>query len=249
MAKRIVVKIGTGVLSKKNGSIDAAVLRHIVDQVSALKRKGAQVVLVTSGAVGTGKGLLAAKDSSYIPQKQMYAAVGQVGLMSTYARLFAKRGYLCAQVLATKEDFRDRQHYVNMKNCFEKLLHESVIPIVNENDVVAIAELVFTDNDELAGLVAMQLNVDSVIILTSVDGVLADGRVVARVSGRNAGAIRRHITSEQSLGGKGGMRAKFTIALKLAKAGITTFIINGKKKHTLTDVVAGRTIGTRFGPP
>ncbi|MDO8514843.1 MAG: glutamate 5-kinase [bacterium] len=248
MYKRIVVKVGTKVLSKKDGSIDTKIVRHVVEQISALKKKGIQVILVTSGAVGTGRALLSAKDSGYVPQKQMFAAVGQVKLMSMYAELFVKRGYLCAQVLATKEDFRDREHYVNMKNCFEKLLHESVVPIVNENDVVAIAELVFTDNDELVGLVAAQLHVDAVIILTGVDGVLADGRTVALVNSKNAAGVRKYITAEKSTGGRGGMHTKFNVALKLAKRGITTYIVNGKKRNVLVDVVAGKRLGTKFFP-
>lgn len=248
MYKRIVVKVGTGVLSKKDGTIDARILKHLVEQISALKKKGTQVILITSGAVGTGRALLSAKDSGYVPQKQMFAAVGQVGLMSMYAKLFAKRGYLCAQVLATKEDFRDREHYVNMKNCFEKLLHESVIPIVNENDVVAIAELVFTDNDELAGLVAAQLRVDAAIILTSVEGVLANGRIIQEISASNAASFKKYITSERTVGGRGGMRTKFNIALRLARQGITTYIVNGKRRNTLIDIIRGKCLGTKFLP-
>ena len=248
MYKRIVVKVGTKVLSKKDGTLDPRILKHLVEQISALKKKGIQVILVTSGAVGTGRGLLAAKDSSYIPQKQMFAAVGQVKLMGMYADLFGKHGYLCAQVLVTKEDFRDRQHYVNMKNCFEKLLHESVIPIVNENDVIVVVDLVFTDNDELAGLVAAQLQVDAVVILTSVDGVLVDGQTDPEIGVSNATSVKKHITSEKSVGGRGGMLTKFNVALKLAKQGIITHIVNGKKANSLVDVIAGKRIGTRFSP-
>ncbi len=246
--KRIVVKVGTSVLSKKDGPIDTSVLKHLVEQVSKLKRKGVEVILVTSGAVGTGRALLSARDSSYVPQKQMYAAVGQVKLMSMYAELFAKRGYLCAQALATKEDFRDREHYMNMKNCFEKLLHESVIPIVNENDVVAITELVFTDNDELAGFVAAQLHVDAAVVLTSVDGFLANGHTVPEINAKNAVLYKRYITPEKSSGGRRGIRTKFNVALKLAKRGITAYIVNGKKRNALIDVMGGRHIGTKFLP-
>jgi glutamate 5-kinase len=248
MYKRIVVKVGTKVLSKESGSIDTNIVRHVVEQISALKKKGMQVILVTSGAVGTGRALLSAKDSGYIPQKQMFAAVGQVKLMGSYAALFAKQGYLCAQVLATKEDFRDRQHYVNMKNCFEKLLHESVIPVVNENDVVAISELVFTDNDELAGLVAAQLRVDAVIILTGVDGVLAGDKTIPVVDAKNASSVKKHITPENSAGGRGGMRTKFDVALRLAKRGTTTYIVNGKRNNALMDAIEGKRLGTKFIP-
>ena len=246
MYKRIIVKVGTKVLSKKDGTIDRGVLKHLVDQISALKKKHVEVILVTSGAVGTGRGILAQKDSAYIPQKQMFAAIGQVELMATYARYFAKRGYICAQVLATKEDFRDKEHYANMENCFEKLLHESVIPVVNENDVVAIAELVFTDNDELAGLVAAQLKADAVIILTSVDGILADMKVIPSIDNKNASSVKKYITSEKSTGGRGGMRTKFDVARALARQGIVTHIVSGKKRNTLLEVMAGKKIGTKF---
>ena len=248
MYKRIIVKVGTSVLSKKDGSIDTSVLKHLVEQVSKLKRKSVEVILVTSGAVGTGRTLLASKDSSYIPEKQMFAAVGQVQLMGTYAALFAKHGFICAQVLATKEDFRDREHYVNMKNCLDRLLHKHVIPIVNENDVVAIEELVFTDNDELAGLLAAQLRVDAVIILTSVDGILADGKVIHRIDAKNAATFRKYITAEKSVGGRGGMVSKFAVARKLMSSGIAVHIANGKRKNTLTAIMQGRKIGTAFIP-
>src|SRR3989344_740462 len=248
MYKRIIVKVGTSVLSKKDGTIDRSVLKHLVEQVSRLKRQGVQVILVTSGAVGTGRTLLATKDSSYIPEKQMFAAVGQVQLMGTYAALFAKHGFICAQVLATKEDFRDREHYANMKNCLDRLLHKSVIPIVNENDVVAIEELVFTDNDELAGLVAAQLRVNAFIILTSVDGILADGKVVCQIDAGNAATFRKYITAEKSVGGRGGMVSKFSVARKLMSSGIAVHIANGKRKNTLSAVMQGKQIGTTFVP-
>ena len=249
MYKRIVVKIGTKVLSNPDGRLDREVLEHIIEQAVLLRKKNIQVILVTSGAVGTGRGLLTLKkDIGSVVQKQVFAAVGQVRLMGMYADLFEKHGYFCAQVLATKEDFRDRQHYANMKNCFENLLQDKIIPIVNENDVVAISELVFTDNDELAELVATQLRVDVVVILTSVDGVLVGGRTISEINLSNAVSFKKHITPERSAGGRGGMRTKFSVSLKLAKRGITTYIVNGKKRNALTDVIAGKRIGTKFLP-
>lgn len=249
MYKRIVVKVGTKVLSKEDGTLDRAILRHLVEQIAALKKKRIEVILVTSGAVGTGRGLLTLKqDIGSVVQKQVFAAVGQVRLMGMYADLFRKHGYLCAQVLATKEDFRDRQHYLNMKNCFENLLHDKVIPIVNENDVVAIAELVFTDNDELAGLVAAQLCVDAVIVETSVDGVLLSGRAIPEIRESNAASFRKHVTTERSRGGRGGMGTKFNVAMKLMRLGITTYVVNGKRRNVLVDVLSGKRIGTKFLP-
>src|SRR6185503_11933247 len=143
-------------------------------------------------------------------RKQIFAAVGQVKLMTAYSELFAKNDYHCAQVLATKEDFRDDMHYQNMQNCFEGLLLDHVIPIVNENDVVATTELLFTDNDELAGLVAKQLKADSLIIMTSTDGILDDSKkTVTEVNSENIERVARYINPDRSIGGRGGMISKF----------------------------------------
>jgi len=253
MYKRIVVKVGTKVLSKDDGTIDTDVMEHLAEQIAALK-KNSEVILVTSGAVGMGRSLLTLEGADSVVEKQVFAAVGQVKLMSMYADLFAKHGYVCAQVLATKEDFRDEQHYLNMKNCLENLLRDNVIPVVNENDVVAVAELLFTDNDELAGLIASQLSADAVIILTSVDGVLTGDpkdpgtTVVPEINVSDIASFQKYITSEKTGSGRGGMRTKFSVAEKLAAEGITTHIVNGKKKNVLVDVVAGKKLGTRFAP-
>jgi len=250
MHKRIVVKIGTGVISKENGKINERVIKHIVEETTRLRRKKIEVVLVTSGAVGTGRGLFALKnrpDSTI--GKQAYAAVGQVKLMGMYAEHFAKNNIICAQVLATKEDFRDKEHYLNMKNCLENLLRNNVVPVVNENDVVAISELVFTDNDELAGLVASQLNADAVIILTGVDGVLADSRVIREIGFAQIASFRKYITKDKSSFGRGGMRTKFDIAKKLSAQGITTHIANGHRRSVIVDIIIrGMPVGTKFLP-
>ncbi len=258
MYKRIVAKVGTNVLSRDDGTIDTGVIEHLVEQISELKKNGVEVVLVTSGAVGVGRSLFQQKKGAdTVPEKQVFAAVGQVKLMGMYADLFGKHGYLCAQVLVTKEDFRDKQHYSNMKNCFENLLQDKVIPIVNENDVIVIVDLVFTDNDELAGLVAAQLLVDAVVILTNVDGVIA-GRVedptavvIPEINFSDTGSIEnieKYVTSEKSESGRGGMQTKFAVAKKLSLEGIATHIVNGKKKDTLVSAVEGRPIGTKFLP-
>lgn len=254
MYERIVVKVGTKVLSKDDGTIDADVMRHLAEQIAALK-KNSEVVLVTSGAVGMGRSLLTlAEDTDGVVQKQVFAAVGQVKLMSIYAELFAGQGLVCAQVLATKEDFRDEQHYRNMKNCLENLLRDNVIPVVNENDVVAVAELLFTDNDELAGLIASQLGAQAVVILTSVDGVLTGDpkdsatTVIPEIHLSDIASFQKYITHEKTGSGRGGMQTKFSVAEKLAAKGITTHIVNGKKKNVLVDVVAGKKLGTRFVP-
>ena len=252
MYKRIILKIGSGVISN-NGLLDEKVVKEIVRQIGALRRKGVGVVLVTSGAVATGKKIVKVKKGAdEIVQKQVFAAVGQVRLMSIYAALFAKQKQACAQVLVTKEDFRDRQHYLNMKNCLENLLRSDIVPVVNENDVIAVTELVFTDNDELAALLASQLGAEALIILTSVGGVLRGrpddpgAEVISRIESDDG--AEKYITDERSSSGRGGMHTKFAMAKKLAAQGIAVHIANGKKKDTVTRIVAGEPVGTTFIP-
>lgn len=252
MYKRIVVKVGTKVLSADDGMLDGGVLRHLVKQIGDLKQKGVDVVLVTSGAVGAGRGLITLKQVDMLAKKQVFAAVGQVKLMSMYADAFAKTGRLCAQVLATKEDFRDKAHYFNMQTCFQNLLSSGVVPIVNENDVVATTELLFTDNDELAGLVASQLHADAVVILTSVEGFLMDDRasgkekVVSEIDLDVLGNYERYISPTKTDFGRGGMLTKFAIARKLTLQGIPVHIANGKRKNVLLDIIDGKAVGTKF---
>lgn len=250
MERRLVIKVGTKVLSTEDGYIDTDVLSHIVEQISAAKREGNEVILVTSGAVGAGKRLVSQTESlSEVVKKQVLAAVGQVHLMNTYAGFFQKHTYVCAQVLATKEDFRDEGHYTNMKNCLEGLIHDQIIPIVNENDVVATAELMFTDNDELAGLIAIQLNADALIILTSVDGLLDEtGTVISHIQPADVAIVEKHVYAEKTAGGRGGMQSKFAVAKELSSQGIVVHIANGKTPRALTNVLSGEHIGTTFHP-
>lgn len=248
--ERIVIKIGTKVLSSEDKTLDVEFLTRLVEEVVRLRKSGAQVVLVTSGAVGAGKSLLSLSDTqSETVRKQVFAAVGQVKLMATYAELFARHGYLCAQVLATKEDFRDNEHYENMQHCFEGLLLDNVIPIVNENDVVATTELLFTDNDELAGLVAKLLKANSLIILTGTDGILDDAKqTIPEVNEANVESVVKFITPGTSTGGRGGMLSKFTVARELVKIGVSVWIVNGKREDTLSRLSTQEFAGTKFLP-
>lgn len=248
--KRVVVKIGTKVLSKENGELDEVFLGQLVEQLASVRKSGVEVVVVTSGAVGAGKSILKLQDSgSDTVRKQIYAAVGQVKLMGIYAECFAKHGYHCAQVLVTKEDFRDEGHRENMQRCFEGLFVDNVIPVLNENDVIAITELLFTDNDELAGLVAMQLKADALIILTSTDGVLDDlKRTVREVNAENISEVEGFITPDKSTGGRGGMMSKFKTARALAETGIEVRIVDGRSPGVLVRAVKGEDEGTRFAP-
>ncbi len=250
----IVVKVGTNVLSVADGSLDVPAIEHLVEQISSLLHRGERVILVSSGAVGAGRKVLGdlSSDLSLVERKQLLAAVGQPHLLQLYYRLFAKRGIHVAQILASKDDFRDRKHYLHMRDCFEAILRERVIPIVNENDVIAVEELMFTDNDELAALIAAMLNASSLYVLTNVDGVYQDEVVV----GEGPEVIEEidpedpfhsHLdASKKSSFGRGGMMTKYRISRRLAHSGIDVYIANGKKRNTLINLYAGKRIGTHF---
>ena len=245
---KIIIKIGTKVLSREDGTLDADFLSRIVDQIVGLRLTGTQVVLVTSGAVGAGRSLIKMPSvHSETQRKQVYAAIGQVKLMTTYSQLFGVRGYHCAQVLVTKGDFRDKEHHLNMQNCFEALLLDNVIPIVNENDVVATTELMFTDNDELAGLVAKQLKADRLIILTGTDGILdAGGKTVRTVDAENSKEVSDYISPDKSTGGRGGMKSKFAVAEELSLQGIIVRIVDGRGWNILEELTDRPQTGTTF---
>ena len=152
---RIAVKIGSNVLTRADGSLDHTRISALVDQVCELLDGGSEVIIISSGAVASGRDELgSAGRLDPVSQRQLFSAVGQVRLMHTYYQLFKERGHCCGQVLTTKENFSTRHHYLNQKNCMEVMLSQGVIPIVNENDTISLTELMFTDNDELAGLVA-----------------------------------------------------------------------------------------------
>jgi glutamate 5-kinase len=248
----IVVKVGTNVLTTADGLLNSRVVRALVRQIAALMKGGTRIVLVTSGAMGAGRALVKpSRRLGAVTQRQVLAAVGQIRLIEIYARYFAKEGVTCAQVLATKEDFRDRHHYLNMRNCLTALQSEQVVPIVNENDVVAVEELMFSDNDELAGLLASMMEVDALILLTNVDGV-CDGdpadpgtRVIGTMPPEPA-QWARLIQPHKSAFGRGGMLTKCATAHRLSRLGITTHICNGLARGVVTRVCAGERIGTVF---
>lgn len=250
--KKIVVKVGTNVLAREDGLLDITSISHLVDQVAALKAQGVEVILVSSGAVGAGRSLFHVPESaSKVVRRQVLSAIGQVRLMEIYRQLFANHGLFCAQVLATKADFQGKTHYANMKNCFQALLRDKVVPVVNENDVVSVSELMFTDNDELAGLVAAMTNAQALLILSSVDGVLSGptdepGSAVIPEIDPNDKQWLRFILPSKSSFGRGGMHTKFRIAQKAASVGITTYIANGRRKNILLDILKDEFTGTRF---
>lgn len=246
--KIIVIKIGTNVITNSKCLLDESVINKLVVQVVALRRRGYAVILVTSGAMGAGRSLVQPDTRlNKVEARQVLAAAGQIKLAGVYLARFRKLGICCAQVLTCKEDFRDRRHYFNMKGCFRALLKSGLVPVVNENDVVAVEELMFTDNDELAGLIAKMVKVKQLIILTNVDGVKDNRGQVIQIIKRRAD-YQRFVTAEKSSFGRGGMSAKCAVATKLAKQGIKTSIINGKIQNGILKAVAGEKIGTTFLP-
>ena len=252
--KKIVVKIGTNVLTRADGFLDVTAISHLVDQMAILKKQGVAIILVSSGAVGAGRSTIKlSKNLNKIVQRQVYSSIGQVRLMNTYTNLFGNHQIYCGQVLATKEDFRDRTHYLNMKNCFQALLRDDVIPIVNENDVISVSELMFTDNDELAGLIASMINADALLILSTVDGIL-DGhpdnptsKTISEIDPDDK-QIQKVILPSKSSFGRGGMATKFNMSKKVSKLGITTIIANGKRPNIIVDINKGNFIGTKILP-
>lgn len=251
--RRVIIKVGSNVITRADGFPDTERIAHLVDQIAAIKKQGKQVILVSSGAVASGRSLITVSDKNdAVATRQLLASIGQVKLINTYSQLFDKFGILCSQVLVTKEDFRDRLHYLNMRNCLEILLQHEVIPVVNENDVVSVTELMFTDNDELAGLIASMLNAEALIILSNVDGIydgdpkLPGSAVIEEVTGDID--FSSFVSTGRSQFGRGGMITKSTMAQKTAQLGIAVHIANGTKDDILTDVLANKAVHTRFVP-
>ncbi len=252
--QRIVIKIGSNVLTQKDGLPDVSRIKHLVNQVAALKKQGKEVVLVSSGAVASGRSLISISEKhDAIATRQLLASIGQVKLINTYANAFEQYDILCSQVLVTKEDFRDRLHYLNMKNCLQILLQHQVVPVVNENDVVSVTELMFTDNDELAGLIASMLNAQALIVLTNVDGIYngnpanEDAQVIEEVSGTTVD-FSAFVQMGRSQFGRGGMITKSTMAQKVAQLGIAVHIANGTRENILIDVLENQIAHTHFLP-
>lgn len=248
--RRIVVKVGTNVLTKQTGLLDEGVMASLVKQIVEAKKSGIEVILVSSGAMAAGRALVKpAKKLSDVGTRQVLAAVGQAELIHLYGSLFRKHDIACAQVLATKEDFRDRQHYLNMRDCFTALLQEGIVPVVNENDVVSVSELMFTDNDELAALIASMVGADALILLTSVDGIQVtgdDGTSAVLRTAVNESDWKAHLRQEKSSFGRGGMQTKCRNAARLATLGVTTHIANGTAADVIGKILRGDDIGTTF---
>ncbi len=241
-ARRVVVKIGSQLLSSSEG-IEEARLKGLVRDLAALHERKKEIVVVSSGAVAAGMTKLGVKvRPKTIPQKQALAAVGQIKLMALYEKHFSRFDKSVAQVLLTHEDLANRQRYINAKHTFQMLLESSIIPIVNENDTVAVEEMKFGDNDHLSALVATLLEADLLVILSDVQGVYdkdprahGDARLIPLITatkglGQAVGGV------SQSAFGTGGIATKLDAAEKAAAAGIPTIIANGLQSSVLDHV-------------
>lgn len=253
--KRIAVKIGSNVLAGENGQLDQLCISHIVDQIALLKSEGLEVILISSGAVASGRSSFPVENRiDTVSARQLWSAIGQVKLMNTYSAFFEKHLITCAQVLTTKENFSDRKHYLNMKNCISTMLEYNVVPIVNENDTISVTELMFTDNDELSGLISSMMDCDALIILSNVNGIYngnpsEEGSLVIPEISASDENFENFISIQKSGFGRGGMHTKFSVARKIALEGIPVFIANGRTNNIIIDLVKHKkTVHTLFKP-
>lgn len=252
-ARRIVVKIGSRVLVQKTGRPDVRRMRNIINEIAQLQKQGCQMIVITSGAVAAGMEALKMKERpACVPDLQMAAAIGQTRLMSRYAELFGKKGYLVGQMLLTHADFNQKIRLTNAKRTLENLLRNGVIPVVNENDVVADeeirADLSLGDNDSLASMVVRMIRADLLIMLTTVDGVLSrseSGRM-QRIKYMESitQSTFKLVSDEKNPLSKGGMATKLKAAKIAVDAGCSAVIANGRHAGVLTRIMKSEDVGT-----
>jgi glutamate 5-kinase len=253
--KRIVVKVGTSTLTDESGAIDRGYITNLAGQIAALKAQGMDVLLVTSGAIRAGmEQLCLTERPKTIPEKQATAAVGQGHLMQIYSQIFATVGLITGQVLLTRDDFGNRQRYLCARNTMVTLFRHGVVPIVNENDTVAIDEIRVGDNDNLAALVAASLRADLLVLLSDVSGLydanpeeVPCAKIIPTVKelGKD---VRSAAGGAGSASGTGGMRTKIQAAEIAMNSGIKMVIADGHRENVLVDIASGKAVGTTFIP-
>ncbi len=252
--KKVLIKIGSAVLTGKDG-LDRQIIDHLVEEIADLKKEGRQVVIVTSGAIASGKhrmGITGPLKS--MPQKQAAAAIGQGRLMRVYSNAFRKHDLYVGQILLTNSDLVDRKRYLNVRNTLSTLMDWGVIAIINENDSVSVDEIRFGDNDHLAAMIANLMEANLVINLTSTEGLYdknpeksKKAKVIPLVK-EFTEDLEAAATSETSDVGTGGMRSKVIAAKKIAASGIPYIIASGKRKGVLREIFSGAETGTLFLP-
>lgn len=251
--KRIVVKIGTGVITSGNNRLDKRKIQGITSQIAKIMDRDIEVIIVTSGAIVAGMGILklAARPQS-LPRLQACAAIGQNQLMRMYQESFKRKAFVAAQILLTQEDLTDRRRYLNAKNTISTLLEEDIIPIINENDTVSTVEIKFGDNDRLSSLVANLAEADLLIMLSNVDGLYKYDKVAKKRIGL-IGIVEKITKDTEDLAlrqksrtGMGGMVSKLQAAKIATSSGIQCVIANGNKKDALLKIVDSERMGTLF---
>lgn len=254
---KIVIKVGTQAILAPDGTVLESVMLALVEQIVTLLNAGHHVVLVSSGAVGSGRRvareILGREYGSTLGEKQVLASIGQHALMNNYATMLKQHKILASQLLLTKQDFHTRQHYLNIARLLREILdHKNMVPIINENDSVAIEELMFTDNDELSGLIAAQINADKLIILTSVEGIYdtephdPTAKLIAVIDPKIHGWPE--VSASKSTHGRGGMINKLSTARKMSELGITTHIASINQKAIIPRIVNNENVGTTILP-
>lgn len=254
--KRVAVKIGSNVLTRADGRLNIARMASIVDQVADLHKRGYEVLLISSGAVASGRGALPhIENDESVTSKQLFASVGQAKLIEHYYNFFQEYDITVGQILTTKENFVDEELLQNQIRCIGAMLENEIVPVINENDSVSVKELMFTDNDELSGLVADMMHADLLIILSNVDGLydgnpeLPSSTLIRTVEPDTD--YSSCINSSKSKYGRGGMMTKMNTACSVAAKHIEVIIANGTKEGILLDVVLNpeSAICTRFLTP
>ena len=249
--KRIVVKMGSGILANAKGTtLDERQFERLTLELSGVIADGHECVIVSSGAVAAGLGVLGLKDRPEdLAARQACAAIGQSKLMQSYSTNFATHGLNVAQLLLTYSDLDSRRAYLNIQNTLARIFERrTVVPIINENDTVAVEELKFGDNDKLSAEVAVLVNADLLILLTSVDGLLDEsGNTVPVV--RDIDAVSRLVRQEKGRFSVGGMDSKLQAVKVALDAGISTYIASGREAGRVKGIVAGKRLGTKFVVP
>lgn len=254
---QVVVKIGTAALSNEAGGLNESGIGRLAAQVHALRQRGLQVVIVSSGAIGAGMDALGLKTRpARLPELQACAAIGQGRLTAVYDRCFRRKGYHAAQMLLTQKDFDDRRRYLNASNAIHAILDYGAVPLINENDTISVEEitLTFTDNDILAALVTNLLGADMLIVLTVEDGLYANPdappgeRRVVPVVPKVTETVQAMVAAGCSPGGRGGMRSKIEAARMVTTAGNIVVIANARRPGVLKTIFDGEAIGTLFLP-
>lgn len=253
-ARRVVVKVGSNVLTETNG-LNLKAIRSISRQVCTLIRRGMEVILVSSGAMASGiRRLELPGRPDEVPKRQAVAAVGQTGLMREYEKAFAAQQKKVAQILLTSDDLANRKRYLNARNTLNTLLNWQVIPIINENDTVMVEEIQFGDNDTLASMITLLMDADLLVNLTDIDGLYdkdprthKDARLIPLVT-RFEKRIEKYASDIPGALGRGGMLSKIRAARKLTAAGIPMVIANGGRPDILLKLFAGKQYGTFFEP-